>query len=354
MDCGPGCRQVTFAADSLYLNSYEVWGNHLVFTTQRRTPTLFRSTEYLLDLNTLDHYKLAEDEWEWSASTTRPANGWVTLQGNSLQYVHAEQIDIDSNKLTLLQLDISSVPVMHPYRILSAAFEPAGSLDRLDLFENIVAYSDFRDPSIGAVVYVLNTATRTNCRASVDGYPADEPATWGTHVVFHQYGTGTFGGLQIYHYDVTTGLTAQLTNEPWDRFGPAIWEDRVAWTDCRNGCTILDQLVSDVYMMDLTTGEETPVCTDPAAQPGPVTIWGDRIAWMDCRNDPEYPDYCGGGYGTRMDIYVYDIPTGTEGLATDFPGIKLKPLLYEDRLYFVMLDNDGVYSIFEMTLAVET
>ncbi len=101
-------------------------------------------------------------------------------------------------------------------------------------------------------------------------------------------------------------------------------------------------------MMDLTTGVETPVCTDPAAQFAPVTIWGDRIAWMDCRNDPMHPDHC--DYGDRMDIYIYDIPSGTETLATDFPGHKFYPRLHGNKLYFEMGDNDGVSSIFEITL----
>jgi beta propeller repeat protein len=64
------------------------------------------------------------------------------------------------------------------------------------------------------------------------------------------------------------------------------------WADARNG-------ELDIYMYDLSTGEETPVCTSFGRQDLPAISSGGQIVWEDSRN---------GNY----DIYMYDIPTGQE------------------------------------------
>ena len=75
------------------------------------------------------------------------------------------------------------------------------------------------------------------------------------------------------------------------QFNPWIYEDLVVWQDTRNGN-------DDIYLYNITSGEERRITTDPSNQRNP-RIWGDRIVWEDYRNgNPE--------------IYMYTISTGEE------------------------------------------
>ena len=75
------------------------------------------------------------------------------------------------------------------------------------------------------------------------------------------------------------------------QFSPSFSGGPRVWTSKRNGNW-------DVYLANLSTGEETPICTDPAKQTHPA-ISGDVVVWTDERNgDP--------------DIYAYDIANRTE------------------------------------------
>ena len=63
------------------------------------------------------------------------------------------------------------------------------------------------------------------------------------------------------------------------------------YNDTRNGN-------SDIYMYDLSTGKETQITTNQAAQ-NPPSIYDDKIVWQDKRNE-------------GWDIYMYDLSTGKE------------------------------------------
>jgi beta propeller repeat protein len=77
-----------------------------------------------------------------------------------------------------------------------------------------------------------------------------------------------------------------------DQVAPDVWCDRVVWADHRNGNY-------DIYMKDLFTGLETPICTNDPGQQWEPAICGDHIVWWDEREG-------------NFDIYVYDLATATE------------------------------------------
>ena len=88
------------------------------------------------------------------------------------------------------------------------------------------------------------------------------------------------------------------------QFSPSISGDRVVWQDKRNGNW-------DIYLANLSTGEETPICTDPSKQAHPV-ISGDVVVWTDERNgDP--------------DIYCYDLSNRTERAICVQPQTQYNP-----------------------------
>lgn len=109
----------------------------------------------------------------------------------------------------------------------------------------------------------------------------------------------------------------------------------VVWSDLRNEITPIGELGShdvanaDVFLYDLTSGEERQLTTDPSAQINPK-IWGNYVVWMDNASDTikEYPSH--------WQIILYDIKTGEQkaissgsGGHTD-PDIDAGNVVWED------------------------
>jgi beta propeller repeat protein len=104
--------------------------------------------------------------------------------------------------------------------------------------------------------------------------------------------------------------------------------EKLVWADGRNGNL-------DIFMYDLDTGIETTICDDPNEQRWPC-IAGDLVVWEDHRNDynnddpgatPPIYDH---DYG---DIYGYIISTGTEiGIDTTTGMSSFSPALSYNSL----------------------
>ena len=75
----------------------------------------------------------------------------------------------------------------------------------------------------------------------------------------------------------------------------------------------------DVFVLDLTTGQETAVSARAGAQTRPAVL-GKRVAWQDCRR-------CVGGDGDHgADIYLFDLSTGVEINLTDDDTADRRPV----------------------------
>jgi uncharacterized repeat protein (TIGR01451 family) len=134
------------------------------------------------------------------------------------------------------------------------------------------------------------------------------PAIYGDKIVWEDYRNGNW---DIYMYDLTTGEERAICTEPHNQWGPAIYGDKIVWGDDRNGDW-------DIYMYDLTTGEERAICTEPHNQWGPA-IYGDKIVWGDERS----------GY---FDIYIYDLTTGQERAICKEHHYQGYPAIYGDKI----------------------
>ena len=67
-------------------------------------------------------------------------------------------------------------------------------------------------------------------------------------------------------YDIKIGKEKQITTMPSG--SPSIFGNKIVWVDNRNG-------KSDIYMFDLTTGNETKIATGESNQLAP-SISGDK------------------------------------------------------------------------------
>ncbi|MCK4949807.1 MAG: hypothetical protein KAS60_06955 [Thermoplasmata archaeon] len=123
------------------------------------------------------------------------------------------------------------------------------------------------------------------------------PAIWENRIV---YDSNENGNEDVFLYDITTGITTQITTDSADQWNPKIYGDYIVWVDTRNGNR-------DVYAYDLGTGTEMQITTDPDDQAHP-NVYGDIIAWTDFRN---------GAVSLEGDIYMYKFSTGEEYAITD-------------------------------------
>jgi TolB protein len=112
---------------------------------------------------------------------------------------------------------------------------------------------------------------------------------------------------------------------------PAISGDFVVWEDRREkeGHSSMD-----IYLYNILTEEETAICTAPLSQRRP-RIWQDRVVWTDSRN---------GNY----DIYLYNITMGEEKALTGDPGDQMEPYIYKDRVIWTD-EASGEMVLFNLT-----
>lgn len=112
-----------------------------------------------------------------------------------------------------------------------------------------------------------------------------------------------------------------------------IFGDTVVWSDIRNdkrgdkGNEIgdVEKLNSDIFSLNIRTGELRQITKDPAAQIYPK-IWQNYVVWQDNRNDT-VKDYPG-----EWDIYMYDLNTRKEKQITFAPGSHTNPEISDNKI----------------------
>jgi beta propeller repeat protein len=349
-ECGENCRQVSITDDDLLMADYDVWGSWLVMSNVRRgSDESAYSRIYLVNLESMVHVYISSEEID--AIYPHGLNGMsgigdVSVNQNHVSFVRVksnDDISQERNDVLLFSLDNHNL-VMEKTATYHCSFASCW-IRHIDLFGNFIAYNDIRE-TLHEQNFILNLNTREECLISVTGCCTVDPEIYGRNVVFPE-GVSSYG-VNIYLYNIDTKTTTRLTSGPGDHYSASIWEDIVVWNDTRNGGTAMSQENADVYMMNLTTGVETPVCINPASQPCPAVVWGTKVVWPDCRNDPDYPNVP--SRALNWDLYMYDISTGTETQLTSMPGNEFAPKIYENKVYFIMKDTANIKSVFEITL----
>lgn len=161
---------------------------------------------------------------------------------------------------------------------------------------NAVAVLD-EDDGTGNESDMMGTETQITTNNSSQS----NPDIYEDRIVWTDWRNGDgYSSSDIYMYDLSTSTETQITNNNSNQWAPAIYGNRIVWIDERNGNL-------DIYMYDLSTSTETQITTNESNQDGPA-IYGDRIVWLDKRNSGSVPDDGFGGF----DVYMYDLSTKKE------------------------------------------
>ena len=178
----------------------------------------------------------------------------------------------------------------------------------------------------------LRTYSRKFGNITIDRTERADPAIDGDRIVWSQgFSTATNEpGTDLYLMNMTTGEIIPVCERPGGQVRPSISGRYVVWEDMRNGTEN-----PDIYLYDLMTGTETPVCTDPSYQRYP-RVSGDYVVWIDFRRGFDLSE-----------VRMFHIPTGTE---TVLAGGQMRhglPLISGTRIAYVecipySIDDRGI------------
>ena len=185
-----------------------------------------------------------------------------------------------------------------------------------DVYGNKVVYEDFTPVGTvnDLVVYDLQTGSRTIIHHP-NAYSHSNAKIYGDNVVYQSYNivsevtgvyaynlqTGVYTTLMegasspdiykddvvfigpdgIYHYNLATSSLNRITMVASQKEYPAIYDNKVVWSDNRNQRR-------DIYMYDLSTKEESLLVEDQKYL-GRIDIYGNRVVWG--AGDPRFIYY---------------------------------------------------------------
>lgn len=336
LDCGPGCRQVTFAypLTTFWSTCYDVSDRYVVYKGGYRLDGPDDIRVFLVDLETGAEFQILDCagrscstptvDGETVVLATRPVTSafdwtiwtyqlgdaamsplirrWVTEYGRPVKYM-----SLDGGTLTWYD---SSIP-------------PAGI---------------YAMPAEGGEVTDLTDA-RCVCYLF--------PRILGRQVLYEGFQTYWHN---IWIVDLDTLEHRNLTNASFDQFFPAWDGNWVAWADSRNDGSIdpfAEPTNSDIYGMELPSAPERPICTHPAIQLHPAVGAG-IVVWEDYRNAANPNDFRAAN--PNIDLYQLNLETMEESQLTSLPGPETLPRIHGRRVFFIAPDLIGQDSLFMIDL----
>lgn len=142
---------------------------------------------------------------------------------------------------------------------------------------------------------------------------------------------------QVYMYEISTGITTQITNQPnISHLQPKIHNDRIVWSKGNGSLTS-----TDIFMYDIASSTTTQITNYNSCDRQP-DIYEDIIAYTHCN---------AGWYDEE--IYLYDLNSGISTQVSnsnaDHTG---SPVIYEDNVVWhtsTLINNTYVYDLYLYT-----
>lgn len=202
------------------------------------------------------------------------------------------------------------------------------------IYGDIIVWEDERDRIPGAAflafnhdIYMYDLVNKVETRITTDISNQTEPAIYGNRIVWTDLRNNKDekSKSDIYMYDLDTKTETRITTDSSSQGEPAISDQAIVWTDNRNGN-------ADIYMYNFNTGTTTQVTTNNKDQRHP-DISGSIIVWIDYRNDSSKFG-CG-------EIYSYDIRNGIETQITtaDQQGCRGSVSVHNNKIIYGDYDS---------------
>ncbi|AFV25263.1 cell surface protein [Methanolobus psychrophilus R15] len=175
-------------------------------------------------------------------------------------------------------------------------------------------------------------AEGTEMQVTADEFDQIAPSIYGSKIVWRDGRHVPFSddhSYEIYSYDLVTGEESRVTKE--DAFVLdylSIYDDIIVWLDHRHYS--IGSHFDDVYMLNLTTGQEQRITTSGFAW-YPV-IFGRWIAYKD------------GTYSGDTYVYAYNVDSGKTVNTTETAGINMFSV-YDERLIWPCGDGFCLYDL---------
>jgi|GEM_PF-2824048 len=331
--CGPNCRQITFRD----VGVYKIWENIIVYGEY---PT---EDIYIIDLTTGQETFITsckDEEYEGCAD--------ATIYKNYIYYFRRNR-EPPYKQCDLWRYNILTREKEIIHTIRSEYY--FGILTDLNANDNYVLWADDRNAEINRYaweLYLLNLSTGEESRLTNGSEcMAFDVRMWKNKVVFTERRGGDH---EIILYDIEKNTFTNISNNIYDQYQPAIWEDRVVWIDSR---TEQSQGVGsyynphnpDVYFKQIE-GELVAVETEGSIQRNP-DIFGNLIVWDDERND-DTPNTYDTHIDLRSEVFVYDISTGEKIMITQYKDKTggEEPRIWENRIFFLGRDKNNTITLF--------
>jgi beta propeller repeat protein len=165
---------------------------------------------------------------------------------------------------------------------------------------DLVAYEDDQGGHVNIYLYDIRSGITKNL--TTGPFEHYWPKIYGDRVVWWDNRSGPHD-FNVFMYNVTTGVESQITFDQSNQENAEVYKNLIVWMDKRSGNF-------DIYLNDTRTGTETPLITTDTEQWEPQ-IWGSRIIWMDGYGSPD-------GSSGDFNYYTYDLSTRTpQSLTTE-------------------------------------
>ena len=198
---------------------------------------------------------------------------------------------------------------------------------------SVVAWTDTHNSS--ADVYARNLAggnvVPVATSSAVEAYPSCD----GERIVYMYAPTGQWASIRL--FDLATGTTTVVSEDPWNEWRPAISSDWVVWQAWPNQSETPEGI--QIMGKRLSTGQTFTVTSAPGNQIGPV-ISESVIAWEDFRSGA--PRLWWRNLAMNMTEQPVD---------ANQPGLQEAPSLANRTGLAFQSDASGVWNIYTALLA---
>ena len=195
----------------------------------------------------------------------------------------------------------------------------------------VLAFLIFFSSMASAATAQSGSPTITESQISYSGTAAG-PTIYDNKIVWSDWRNGQ-DNCDIYMYDLSTSKETRITISG-SAYSPDIYSNRIVWTDWHNG-----QSNPSICMYDLSTFQETQIShSGESIQP---RIYDNRIVWEEYLNN-------------KRDIYMYDLSTSQE-IQISLNASAYNPAIYGNKIVWDWnpIGTDDIY-MYDLSTSKET